>query len=91
MQQKTVIKTKVLQFNDKRFYFSNEIILLPLSHSYLNDLNKYKGKKLQRIEKYFWQEKDNLLTMENEAQLSNERLSVYRQISSSPIRYYPLN
>ena len=29
--------------------------------------------------------------MENEVQLLNERLSVYRQILNSPIRYYPPN
>ena len=82
MQQKAVTKRKSSQFNDKRFYFSNGTTSLPLSHSYLKDLNKYKEKKGQRIEKCFWLEKDN------EGKLLNERLSVYRQ---SPIRYYLLN
>ena len=45
MQQKAVTKTKSSQFNDKRFYFSNGTTSLPLSHSYLKDLNKYKEKK----------------------------------------------
>ena len=45
MQQKTVTKTKFSQFNDKKFYFSNGITSLPLSHSYLKDLNECKEKK----------------------------------------------
>ena len=35
------------------------------------------------MEKYFWQEKDKLLEMENKAQLLSERVGVYRQILSS--------
>ena len=78
IQQKTVIKTKFSQFNNKRFYFADGIASLLLSHPYLKELNEYKEQKGQRIEKYFWQEKDKLLAMENKAQLMNERLSVYR-------------
>ena len=77
MQQKTVTEIKFLQFNDKRFYFSNRTTSLPLSYSYLKDQNKYKEEKGQRIKKYFWQEKDNLLAMENKSQLLNERLSAH--------------
>ena len=78
MQQKIVTKTKFLQFNDKRFYFSDGITSLPLSHPYLQDLNDCKEKIGQRIEKYFWQEKDKLLAMENKSQLLDKR-------------YFPLN
>ena len=35
MQQKTIVKTKFSQFKDKRFYFSDGITSLPLSHPYL--------------------------------------------------------
>ena len=54
MQKKSVTKTKFSQFSDKRFYFSDGITSLPLSHPYLKDLNKYKVRKGQRTEKYFW-------------------------------------
>ena len=91
MQQKIAVKTKFSQFNDKRFYFSDGIISLPLSQPYLKELNEYKEQKGQKIEKYFWQEKNKLLAMENKAQLMNERLSVYRQILKSSIQFFPLS
>ena len=53
-----IIKTKFSQLNDKRFYFPNGILSLPYGHPLLNDVDKYKKNKGQRIEKYFWQEKD---------------------------------
>ena len=89
MQQKAVTKTKCSQFNDKRFYFSDGITSLPLSHPYLQDLNDYKEKNAQRIEKYFWQKKDKLLAMENKAQLSNEIISVYRQMLNIRCNIFP--
>ena len=51
MQKKTCIKTKFSQFSEKRFYFSNGITSLPLSHPYLEELAEFKGKIGQKIEK----------------------------------------
>ena len=48
MEKKTVTKTKFLQFNDKRFYFSDGITSLPLSHPYLKELVEFEGKKWGR-------------------------------------------
>ena len=48
MQQKTITK-QFSQFIDKRFYFSDDITSLTLSHPYLQDLNGCKQKKGQRI------------------------------------------
>ena len=45
MQKKTITKTKSLKFNDKRFYFSDEITSLPLSHPYLKVLVEFFFKK----------------------------------------------
>ena len=45
----------------------------------------------QKIEKYFWDEKENLLAMENKAQNLNERLTLYRQILMSEPHYFVLN
>ena len=44
MQKKTVTKTTFSQFNDKRFYFSDEITSLSLSHPYLKELVEFKTK-----------------------------------------------
>ena len=41
MQKKTVTKTKFLQFNNKRFYFSDGITSLLLSHPYLKELVEF--------------------------------------------------
>ena len=91
MQQRTVVKTKFTKFNDKRFYFVDGKTSLPSSHPYLKKLNEYKEQKGQRIEKYFWQEKEKLLAMENKAHLMSERSSVSRPILNSPVNLFPLS
>ena len=48
MQKKTRIKTKFFHFNDKRFYFSDGITSLPLSHPYLEELAEFKKKMGQK-------------------------------------------
>ena len=53
MQQKVVTKTNFLQFNNKRFYFSDGITLLPLSHPYFKDLNECKEKKDKGLKNIF--------------------------------------
>ena len=44
MQKKSVCKVQFGQLNDKRFYFSNGILLLPFGHPYLEDLRNGKNK-----------------------------------------------
>ena len=87
-QKKTVTKTKFSQFRDKRFYFSGGITLLPLSHPYLKDLVVFKKEKGQGIEKYFWDEKENLLDIENKVQELNKRLFLYWQILTSEPHFF---
>ena len=41
-QEKAVTKIKFSEFHDKRFYFSDGISSLPISHPYLQDLIDYK-------------------------------------------------
>ena len=52
-----IIKSKFLQLNDKRFYFPNAIVSLPFGHSALNELDKFKKNKGQRIKNYFLQDR----------------------------------
>ena len=40
MQMKSISKIQFSQLNDKRFYFSNEIVSLPYGHPYLEILKK---------------------------------------------------
>ena len=67
-------KNKFSQFNNKRFYFPNGIISLPFGHIYLNEIDEYKKEKGQRIEKYFWTEKENLLELEKSSLEECERV-----------------
>ena len=45
----------------------------------------------QRIERYFWNEKENLLKIENKAQELNEWLFLYHQILMSEPHIFLLN
>ena len=62
-----IIKSKFSQPNDKRFYFPNAIISLPIGHSALKELDKFKKNKGQRIENYFLTEKEHLVKLEKKA------------------------
>ena len=70
-----MIKKKIFsQLNDKRFYFPNGIISLPFGHLYLKEIDEYKNEKGQRIEKYFWDEKENFLKLEK----SSEKIRFFK-------------
>ena len=73
-----ITKTKFSQIKDKRFYFPNGILSLPFGHLSLNELDEYKKNKGQRIEKYFWTEKEKLL--ENKALQNCPRLDFLNNI-----------
>ena len=73
-----IIKTKFSQLNNKRLYFLNGILSLPFGHLSLNELDEYKKNKGQRIEKYFWTEKEKLL--ENKALQNCPRLDFLNNI-----------
>ena len=65
MQKKMAMKSKFSQINNKRFYFADGITcLLFLTLTYKGWLI-FKTKKLQRIERYFWEEKETLLGIKN--------------------------
>ena len=62
-----ITKTEFSQLNDKRFYFSNGIFSLLFGHLSLKELDDCKNQKGQKIEKYFWLEKEKLIAMEKTA------------------------
>ena len=74
MTKHTLKNNTFSQLNDKRFYFLNGIISLPFGHIYLNEIDEYKKEKGQRIEKYFWTKKKNLLKLEKSSLKKCERL-----------------
>ena len=67
-------KNKFLQINDKRFYFPNAIVSLPLGHCALKEPDKYKKKKGQKIESYLLKKRQKLLDLEREALTKCSRL-----------------
>ena len=73
-------KSKFSQLNDKGFYFPNAIISLPFGHQVLNEIDQYKKKQGQRIEKYFLQEKEHLLELEKAALKKCPRLDILDNI-----------
>ena len=64
MVKKIVMKTKFSQLNDNKFYFSNSVLSLPFDQQNLRELDDFKREKGQKIEKYFWEGKEELLKME---------------------------
>ena len=67
MSTHTIKKSKFSQLNNKRFYFPNAVVSVPFGHLSLNQIDEYKKDKAQRIEKYFWIEKEKLLEFEKSA------------------------
>ena len=89
MKMTSSSKVKFARLNDKRYYFSDGIVTLPLGHPSLNDLREYKMSIIE-IHKVLDDEKDKILNDENMVVNSNERLRILRSIFSQPIKYYTL-
>ena len=82
MEKTIVIKNKFCQLNDKRFYFPDRFVSLPFHHPILSKIDEFKQKR-QRIVKYFWEEKEHLISLEKEALKNHPRLYLYHQILMS--------
>ena len=73
MVKKAIMKTKFSQLNDKRFYFADGVVSLPYGHPSLKQIDKFKKEKDQKIEKYFWEQKERLLKMEKNTLKKNTK------------------
>ena len=73
-------KSKFSQLNDRRFYFPNAIVSLPFGHLALCQIDEYKKDKGQRIEKYFWTEKEKLLELEKSTLKNIPRINFLNNI-----------
>lgn len=87
----SVVKTKFSQINDKRFYFPNGLLSLPNGHPSLKEIDKFKNDKGQKIEKYFWVEKHDLLRMEKKALQNTPRLEIFNQVLNQEPKIVNLN
>ena len=68
-----VNKVKFACLNDKRYYFSDEIVSLPYVHPLLKQVREYKKSLPDAIHVCIVKEKDKLLELENKAARVNER------------------
>ena len=91
MKKEMVIKNKFSQINNKRFYFPDGILSLLFYHPNLIKLNEFKEKMGQRIEKYFWNEKEKLLEIERKALKNNSRLYLYHQILTTAPKFFNIS
>ena len=86
-----ISKTKFSQLKDKRFYFPDGILYIPFGHRSLKELSKYKYGKGQKIEKYFWLEKEKLLTMEKTVLEKTPRLKFLNDVLNQQPKVVDLN
>ena len=66
--------------NNKRFYFADGVVSLPFGHPNLKQIDEFKKEKGQKLEKYFWEEKEHLSNLELRALKNHPRLYLYNQI-----------
>ena len=82
MTMTIVNKVQFARLDDKRYYFSDGIISLPLGHPAPNKVREYK-KSLPKTHTIIQKEKNKILKRENEVVNNNERLRILRSIFHS--------
>ena len=66
-------------------------LFLPFGHKNLKQIDDFKKEKGQKIEKYFWEEKEVLFKMEKEALKNNPRFYLYHQIIMPSPKSFNIN
>lgn len=91
MYLEKIEKSKFVQINEKRYYFSDGIVSLPFSHPFLSQLVKHKEIKKERIKNYILMDKQKLLAMKKDALLKRDRLTLYPKTLLQNLMFYHLN
>ena len=91
MVRKKVTKSTFSQLNDKRFYFPVGIVSMPFGYKTLKQINDFKKEKCQKIERFFWEDKEVLFKMEKKALKNTPRLYLYHQILLSSSKLFNIN
>ena len=84
-------KLKFAQINDKRYYFSIGVVLLPFSHPFLLEIVKFKREKKQKDETFLQQENHKLIQKEKFDIEKTKRISIYKSILQQKPTFYHLN
>ena len=91
MVREKVTKSTFSQLNDKRFYFSDGIVSMPFGYKTLKQIDDSKKEKCQKIERFFWEDKEVLFKMEKKALKNTRRLYLYHQIVLSSSKIFNIN
>ena len=91
MYLEKIEKSKFVQINEKRYYFSDGIVSLPFPHPFLSQLVKHKEIKKERIKNYILKDKQKLLAMKKDALLKRDRLTFYPKTLLQNPMFYHLN
>ena len=91
MVRKKVTKSTFSQLNDKRFYFPVGIVSMPFGYKTLKQIDDFKKEKCQKIERFFWEDKEVLFKMEKKALKNTPRLYLYHQIVLSSSKIFNIN
>ena len=87
MRMQSIFKSQFAVLNDKRFYFYNSIVSMPLGHPLLEKLRKEK-KKETHINLHIKKKREEYLNAEANAVKQSKRLRVLRSILlQAPILY----
>ena len=87
----SVVNNKFSQLNDKRFYFPDGVVSLQFYHPVLSKIDEFKQSKGQKIETYFWEEKEHLFHFKKEALKNHPRLYLYHQSLMSAQKIFNIN
>ena len=80
MTARMIRKNKFLQLKNKRFYFPNAVVSVPLGHLSLSEIDGYKKNKCRKIEKYFWTKKEKLFELEKSARRIDHLNNILAQV-----------
>ena len=85
-------KSKFVQINNKRYYFSNGILSLPFSYPFLKEIVNFKREKNPKKSRRFYNRKRTILFKQKNLQAQkNKRISIYRSILQEKPAFYHLD
>ena len=88
---KEIEKSKFLQINDKRYYFSDRIVSFPFFHPLLHEIIHFRKEKKQTIKSYLQEEKHKFLQIEKFPAKKNARILLYRSILQQKPTFFHLD
>ena len=82
-----VRKCQKAKLNDKRYYWSDSIVSIPIGHSYLVECKKHKKDSELKIQNHFFSNNYNWQELEHKVIFRNKRIWVLRAILLQSVPY----